>query len=313
MFSRRLKKIQNNFRAISRAFSRSFASVNIRASSRYYVRAGSLPARPRAGFTIIELLIFTAVFSVMSIAFLSALVSAIQIQTKQLAASEVNQQSQFLLDTIQYYVQSASLVELPSDTATTTLKLRMSSSSTDPLYIYLSGDVVYLKQTDSGAAEALTSAKVAVSNLTFTKRANNPGHDSVNVLFTIAYNAVSQTNSFFQNLQLSVARVGAATFDSNVVPSSNNTYKLGTAAQDWQSINNTIFFSSSNVGIGASSPGQTLEVNGGLRLNTVTAKPTCASAQRGTFWVVESGAGVKDTVEVCVKNASDSYIWSTIY
>src|SRR3989344_1950392 len=155
----------------------------------------------RRGFTIIELLIFTAIFSIMSVAFLSALVSAIQIQVKQLATSEVNQQSQFLLDTIQYYVQSASLVELPSDTATTTLKLRTSSSSTDPLYIYLSGDVVYLKQTDSGAAEALTSSKVAVSNLTFTKRANNPGHDSVNVLFTIAYNAVSQTNSFFQNLQ----------------------------------------------------------------------------------------------------------------
>jgi len=268
---------------------------------------------PNDGFTIIELLIFTAIFSIMSVAFLSALVSAIQIQVKQLAASEVNQQSQFLLDTIQYYVQGASLVELPSDTATTTLKLRMSSSSTDPAYIYLSNSVVYLKQTDGGAAEPLTSSKVSVSNLTFTKRANSPGHDSVNVLFTIAYNTTSPTQSFLQNLQLSVARVGAATFDSNVVPSSNNTYKLGTAAQDWQSINNTVFFSGSNVGIGVSSPGQILEVNGGLRLNTVTAQPTCVSGQRGTFWVVESGAGTKDNVQVCVKNASDTYIWSTIY
>ena len=267
----------------------------------------------RRGFTILELLIFAAIFSIMSVAFLSALVSAIQVQVKQIAASEVNQQSQFLLATIQYYVQNSSLVELSSDTATTTLKLRMSSSSTDPLYIYLSGNVVYLKQTDSGAAEPLTSARVTVSNLTFTKRANNPGHDSVNVLFTIAYNTASPTQSFLQNLQLSVARVGAATFDSNVVPASNNTYKLGTAALDWQSINNTLFFSSSNVGIGASSPGQTLEVNGGLRLNTVTAQPTCASAQRGTFWVTQSASGTKDMVDVCVKNAANAYIWSTIY
>ncbi len=278
----------------------------------FFQRLKNFP-HSRRGFTIIELLIFTAVFSIMAVAFLSALVSAIQIQVKQIAASEVNQQSQFLLDTIQYYVQGASLVELSSDTATTTLKLRMSSSSTDPLYIYLSGNVVYLKQTDSGVAEPLTSTKVAVSNLTFTKRANNPGHDSVNVLFTIAYNTSSPTQSFLQNLQLSVARFGAATLDSNVVPASNNTYKLGTAAQDWQSINNTLFFSSSNVGIGASSPGQTLEVNGGLRLNTVTAQPTCASAQRGTFWVVESGAGVKDSVQVCAKDAGDAYSWRTIY
>lgn len=221
------------------------------------------------GFTIIELLIFAAIFSVMSVAFLSALVSSIQIQTKQLAASEVNQQSQFLLDTIQYYVQSASLIEMSSDAATTTLKLRMSSSSTDPTYIYLSGSAVYLKQTDSGTAQALTSSKVSVSNVSFTKRANNPGHDSVNVLFTMAYNSTSPNQSFLQNLQLSVARVGAATFDSSIVPASNNTYKLGTSAQDWQSINNTIFFASGNVGVGsgASSPTQLFQVGGDMYIS----------------------------------------------
>jgi len=265
------------------------------------------------GFTIIELLIFSAIFSLMTVSFLTALVSAIQIQTKQNATSEVNQQSQLLLDTVQYYVQTASLVELPSDMATTTLKLRMSASSADPTYIYSANNLVYLKQTENGTAQSLTSGKVSVSNLTFTKRANNPGHDSVNVVFTIAYNATTPGQYFLQNLQISVARVGAATFDSNVLPASNNTYNLGVSSQTWQSINNTLYFSGSNVGIGVSSPGQTLEVNGGLRLNTTNAQPTCSSSQRGTFWVVESGTGVKDSVQVCVKNASGTYIWSSIY
>ena len=267
----------------------------------------------RSGFTLIELLIFCGIFGIMAVSFMTVLVSAIQIQIKQNSTAEVTQQSQLLLDAIQYYVQSASLVDLPSDTATTTLKLRMSSSVVDPVYIYLSSGTVYLQQTDAGSATALTSSKVSVSNLAFTKRANVPGHDSVNVGFTVAYNTNNIKQSFLQALQISVARVSAATFDSNIVPSANNTYKLGNAAQDWTSINNTIYFSSGYVGIGAASPGQTLEVNGGVRLNTVTAKPTCASAQRGTFWVTESGAEVKDVVEVCVKNASDTYIWSAIY
>lgn len=267
----------------------------------------------RSGFTLIELLIFCGVFGIMSVSFMMILVSVIQVQTKQNSTAEVTQQSQSLLDTIQYYVQSASLVDLPSDTATTTLKLRMSSSTIDPTYIYLSDGVVYLQQTDAGSVAALTSNRVLVSNLAFTKRANVPGHDSVSVGFTVAYNTTNIKQSFLQSLQMSVARVSAATFDSNILPSANNTYKLGNAAQDWTSINNTIYFSSGYVGIGAASPGQTLEVNGGVRLNTVTAQPTCASGQRGTFWVTESGAGVKDAVEVCVKNASDTYMWSTIY
>jgi len=71
--------------------------------------------------------------------------------------------------------------------------------------------------------------------------------------------------------------------------------------------------STGNVGIGTTTPNQKLEVNGGMRLNTTVSKPTCDSSQRGTFWVTQGGAGVKDTVEVCAKDAGDAYAWRTIY
>jgi hypothetical protein len=56
-----------------------------------------------------------------------------------------------------------------------------------------------------------------------------------------------------------------------------------------------------------------LEINGGLRLNTTAGQPQCTSTIRGTFWIVQGGTGVKDSVSVCVKNASDTYQWATIY
>ncbi len=68
-----------------------------------------------------------------------------------------------------------------------------------------------------------------------------------------------------------------------------------------------------NVGIGTTGPGQKLEVNGGVRLNTATAKPTCDATTRGTFWMAQGGAGVKDTVEVCAKDVADAYAWRTLY
>jgi hypothetical protein len=55
--------------------------------------------------------------------------------------------------------------------------------------------------------------------------------------------------------------------------------------------------------------------NGQLQLakGSGGAKPACASGTRGSFWYEPSGAGVKDTVEVCAKDAGDAYAWRTIY
>ena len=58
--------------------------------------------------------------------------------------------------------------------------------------------------------------------------------------------------------------------------------------------------SNGNIGVGNSSPAQKLEVNGGVRLNTASAKPvTCDATARGTFWFDQTGAD--DAVYVCAR------------
>lgn len=264
-------------------------------------------------FTLIELLIFIAVFVIVVSIFFTVLVSISGVQVKSLASNQVNQESQFVLSTIQRYVESASLIELPPNSTSTTLKLRMADNSSDPIYIYLSSGVIYFKKTDSGEPQSLTSSKVKVTTLNFVKKSNPGAKDSVNVYLVMEYNNQNIAQKFVKSLVTSIARVSAATFDSDIRASTSNVYKIGTQAGEWQAINNTIYFSGSNVGIGVSSPAMNLEVNGGLRLNTSASKPTCGSSIRGTFWVTQSGTGVKDSVQVCVKNASDTYEWFSIY
>jgi len=267
----------------------------------------------RSGFTLVELLVYVAIFSIIAVLFLAILTSMLGLQARQSAAAEVLGQSQFLLQTIQRHVEESSLIDMTADTSTSTLRLRKSATSTDPTVIYLSAGGVYVSEA-GGTAVLLTSNKVVVSDLSFVKRTNTAGYDSVSVVFSMNYNAPNSKWNFANTLRTSVARVSAATFDSGIFPAATSTsFKLGSNSQAWASINDTVYFSGSNVGIGVSSPGQTLELNGGLRLNTATARPTCDSNQRGTFWVTQSGAGVKDAVAVCVKNASDTYLWSTIY
>jgi hypothetical protein len=71
--------------------------------------------------------------------------------------------------------------------------------------------------------------------------------------------------------------------------------------------------SNHRLGVGTNTPGETLEVNGGARLNTASTQPTCDVTQRGTFWVVQGATGAKDSVQVCVKNAAGAYAWRDVF
>lgn len=214
----------------------------------------------RSGFTLVELLIFSSIFVFVAVAFTVVLVSVARIQVRQSGAAEVNQQSQLLLQTIQYWVEKAAYIEMTADTETSTLKIRTDSAS-DPLYIYSSGTTVYIKETDAGTPQPLTSSKVQVTDLRFIKRSHLPAKDSVAVNFTLQYGATGGFQNFISNLDTSIARVSAATFDSSLNASPTAALYLGTSAGEWKGINNTIFFSGGNIGIGTAAPVKKFQIN----------------------------------------------------
>ncbi len=270
--------------------------------------------KSKSGFTLIELLVAIAIFSVVIVFFITMFLAITRVQVQQSSLAEVNGQSQFLLQEMQYYIGQSSLIDMPQDVATTTLALRMPEAAQDPIYITLSSGTLYLQQA-GGALQPLSSDKVAVSGLTFTKHSNPPGHDSVSISFTVAYNTSNIEQLFSEMFQTSVARVSAATFDSDLVPSSTATYSLGVAGQVWNSINGLIYFNGNNVGIGSaySSPQQTLDVQGGVRLNNQgAAQPACSTSQRGTLWFIEQAPAMADSFQVCGENSAGSYQWSPV-
>lgn len=225
--------------------------------------------RSRAGFTLIELIIFVAIFTVAMGAFMGVFTNVSGVAVRQSSTAEVHSQSQFLLQTIQYYVERSSLIDMPADTPSDTLRLWMSDSAADPILIFSDG--VYVMLNTGGPEESITSNKVEVSDLTFTKHSHPGGKDSVSVSFTVAYATNNPTQRFSQSLQTAVSRVSAATFDSDIVPDVGSTHQLGTSQEDWSGINNTIFFSGSNVGIGTASPGAPLEVDGDIYVSDPAA------------------------------------------
>jgi hypothetical protein len=111
-----------------------------------------------------------------------------------------------------------------------------------------------------------------------------------------------------------------AVLDQQVASATNGEFQIYTAAPGSNPISNWTkqfsvkingdTFINGNVGIGTAAPSQKLEVNGGVRLNTASAKPAiCDSSARGTFWFDQTGTD--DTVFICAR-ISGLFAWKKV-
>ena len=245
-----------------------------------------LPAKERnsqKAFTLVELLIYIGIFSVVAGLVLGILNSTIRSNQAEVANNEVTTQLNTVLTDIQNQVNQSSNLEvypsvtnLASPTSTGSfLKLRMSSTSTDPTCIYLSSSTVYMaqgpdpsnaSQCNQANATALTTSQVLANNLTFTQITVPGGHASVSISLQITYNSSNPAFAISKTLQSAIGRVSAATFDDNLLPNADNTFDIGQIAPNlrWRNGNFagtvTIGTAGGSLGIGTETPTGVLDV-----------------------------------------------------
>jgi hypothetical protein len=51
----------------------------------------------------------------------------------------------------------------------------------------------------------------------------------------------------------------------------------------------------------------------GMMAGTTGTRPACDTSQRGRIWQVLGGAGLKDELAVCAKDAAGTYAWRLLY
>lgn len=186
----------------------------------------------REGFSLIEVLIYTAIFAISATFLVAILTTVTRVQTRQVASNEVNNQLAFVNATVQTVVQQSSLVDMAPGVASTTLSLRMTSSTLDPTTVYASGTILYLTQGSSTVP--LTDSNVTVNNFSATKFENPGGFSVVQVNLSMTTNTSSTQSQITRILENSIARISAATFDSSVNPNADNGLDLGTASTRWR-------------------------------------------------------------------------------
>jgi len=122
--------------------------------------------------------------------------------------------------------------------------------------------------------------------------------------------AIAITAAFFTGMLLPFGSAWGLEFGGDVLPGSTSTFKLGDVSRNWKSINELIYFEKDKVGIGPNIAGltQTLEIQETVQLK-VGDLPACNADSRGGLWVKDGGPAATDTVQVCIRNASGTFVW----
>lgn len=151
------------------------------------------------GFTLVELLIYTALTIVVVGLFGGILITIVRIQGTQTGTRQVTQEADFILNTIKRHIRSADSASASSSTLT----LTTSSSSTNPTVISLSGGAVLLQEGSQESA-ALSTDKVVVEELVFSEKFS--GSDkTIDIRLKISNNTDNPQNAAAQTIETSSA------------------------------------------------------------------------------------------------------------
>jgi hypothetical protein len=71
------------------------------------------------------------------------------------------------------------------------------------------------------------------------------------------------------------------------------------------------FFAGSNITL--TQNGNSVTIAAALKALPTGAQPACSSTTGGFMWYIQSGSGVKDSVQVCAKDAGNIYAWRILY
>ena len=163
-------------------------------------------SRRRAGFTLIEIIIYMALLSIFLLTLTDIFVSILDVQLESDATSAVEQDGRYILSRMAYDIPRAESIETPPQIGFTRSNLRMTIGVEPYEYAETGGNLQIIN--DLGTNN-LNSSETVISNLSFQRIANSAvpdTKDTIKIQFTITSKTVRTGGPETRIFQTTVGR-----------------------------------------------------------------------------------------------------------
>jgi len=153
-------------------------------------------SQDKCGFTLVELLLYLGLSSVLIIVISGFLSMLLQARIKNQAIGEVEQQGLQVMQIMTQAIRNASAINFPTQgVSTSSLSLDTSVSTTTPMSFNLSSGGIRITE-GTGGAVALTNSRIVASNLIFSNLSYPTTHGIIRIQFTLTYKNPSNISEF---------------------------------------------------------------------------------------------------------------------
>lgn len=150
----------------------------------------------QGGFTLVELLLYVSIASVMLLVISVFLSTLLESRIKNQTIAEVEGQGIQVMQMITQTARNAEAITSPAlGASASSLTLDVITAGSDPTIFDLASGVIRIKE-GAGSAVALTNSRVTASALTFQNfsRTSTPG--TIRIMFTLTYVNSSGRNEY---------------------------------------------------------------------------------------------------------------------
>lgn len=157
----------------------------------------------KRGFTLVELLLYMGLFSIILVITLQMFASVFDAQIESQATSSVATDGRFILSRFAYDVAQAQSITSPSSLGTPSATLAIVINSSTLTYSLNNGDFL-LTNSSNGTIDQLNSEATSVSELSFTRlMGGSGGKDVIQLSFTLTSEAIRKTKKEVLTFQTS--------------------------------------------------------------------------------------------------------------
>lgn len=151
------------------------------------------PSQRKNGFTLVELLVYFGLFSILIVVLSSVFITMLEQQTQDTAQSVLQQESEYILAKLKYEIYNADEVVAPASPGASLQSLTLRTGGEEKVFSLVNSQLVYTYETVNWP---MSSNEIMVTDLEFENQSGTALHQAVGIHIGMRTNLPQERTSY---------------------------------------------------------------------------------------------------------------------